>query len=142
MASHGVGHVAEAARLRAVAVDRQRLAGQRLLHEARDHHAVAAGLARADGVEQAKDRHRQPMLVVIRQRQELIHHLGGGIGPAIARGRAQHDVVVLAEGHALALAVDLRGRGDQHLGPVAQRSLEHRLRAHDVGLDGMHRAAG
>ena len=37
---HQVIHVAETARLRAVAVDRQRLAAQRLAHEVRQHPAI------------------------------------------------------------------------------------------------------
>src|SRR3954463_13278243 len=40
----GVVHVQEAAALAAVAVDRQVLAGERLAHEARQHHPVLAGL--------------------------------------------------------------------------------------------------
>ena len=52
--AHGVGDVAERARLRPVAVHLERLAGQRPLDEARDHHPVLAALPRADGVEQAR----------------------------------------------------------------------------------------
>ena len=42
-----VADVGEAARLRAVAEDGDRLAGERLPDERRDDHAVLAGLARA-----------------------------------------------------------------------------------------------
>ena len=51
--AHGVLDVAEAARLEAVAVDREALPVECLLHEAGDDHAVTPGLARADGVEEA-----------------------------------------------------------------------------------------
>ena len=44
--AHRVGDVAEAARLRAVAVDLERPARQRALDETRDHHPVLAALSR------------------------------------------------------------------------------------------------
>ena len=55
-----VADVSERARLPAVAVDGDRLACERLLHEVRDHHAVPAGLPRAHRVEQPHDDDRQP----------------------------------------------------------------------------------
>jgi hypothetical protein len=57
-AAHDVADVREAARLRAVAVDEDRVVTQRLLHEARQHHAVRAVLARSAGVEATDDDHR------------------------------------------------------------------------------------
>ena len=48
-------HVAEAARLVAVAVDLERLVRERGAHEAGDDHPVLAALPRADGVEEARD---------------------------------------------------------------------------------------
>src|SRR2546430_117607 len=52
---HRVVHMQEAARLRAIAIDRERLAGERLAHEPGEYHPVLAGLARAHRVAQAND---------------------------------------------------------------------------------------
>src|SRR3954471_14914192 len=67
----GVVDVQEAARLRAVAVDSERLACQRLADEARHHHAVLAGLARTDGVEQADDDVLSAQLPVVAECEDL-----------------------------------------------------------------------
>lgn len=137
---HSILDVQEAAGLSPVPVHAQELIPQRLPDEAGDDHAVTAGLPGSDGVEQAEDHDGQAFFVVIGQRQELIHHFGGRVGPAAAAGRAQDHVVVLAEGDGVALAVDFGGGGDEHPGAVAQSGFEDRLGAHDIGLDGVHRA--
>src|SRR5208282_504732 len=53
---------------------------------------------------------------------------------------AEHQVVVFAEGHARALAIDLRGGGNDHLLALLVGVLEHQLGAVHVGLDGVDRA--
>jgi hypothetical protein len=66
----------------ALAVDGQRLVPQGLADEARNHHAVTPGLARADGVEKPTDNHRQLLVPEIRQRKKLVHGFGRSIAPA------------------------------------------------------------
>ena len=78
-----VADVGEAAGLRAVAEDGDRLARQRLPHERRDHHPVLARLPRAHRVEQPDDDHRQLALLPVGQRQELVDHLAAGVGPPV-----------------------------------------------------------
>src|SRR5439155_20380542 len=73
--SDDICDVAEAAHLAPVAVDRKRLARERLADEARHDHSVAPSLARAHGVEQAHDRDRQAALPPVGHRQELVDRL-------------------------------------------------------------------
>ena len=128
--------MAEAAGLLAVAVDLDRLAGERALDEARDDHAVHAGLARADGVEQARDDAVEAALVRVGEREELVHRLRVGVGPAALGGRAVDPAVGLAQRALLAVvAVDLAGRRDQHALAEAVAVVEHDLGALDVGDD-------
>src|SRR5262245_42987596 len=74
-----VGDVAERARLRAVTVYLDRLAGERALDHARDHHPVAAALPRPDGVEQPHDHRVEAALEVVREREVLVHRLRVGV---------------------------------------------------------------
>ena len=53
---NAIAHVAEAARLLAGAVDGDGLIGESLADKIRKHHAVAARLPRADGIEEPGDR--------------------------------------------------------------------------------------
>ena len=94
---HDVPDVGEAARLRAVAEDRDRLAGERLAHEVRNHHPVLAGLPGPDGIEEPHDDDGQLPFLPVGQRQELVDHLAAGVRPAVLGGRAEHEVGVLAE---------------------------------------------
>ena len=131
--AHGVGDVAERARLRPVAVHLDRLAGQRPLDEARDHHPVLAALPRADGVEQADDHRVEPALEVVREREVLVHRLRVGVQPALLRRRPVDAAVAFLERALLAVvAVDLGARGDQD--PLAELAAvaEHRLGSLDV----------
>ena len=137
--AHHVADVGEAAQLPAVTVHRQRLAAQGLPHERRDDHAVLAGLARADRIEEPDDHHRQAAFLVVGQRQELVDRLAAGIGPAMLVGRAHHQVRVLAEREVGALAVDLRRRRDHHQPLLLAGLAQHDLGAVDVGLDRGHR---
>ena len=138
-AADDVGDVAEAARLRAVAVDGDRLARQALPHEVRDHHAVAAGLARPDGIEEARDDHRQLLLFPVGQRQELVDRLAARVGPAVFRRRSHHEVGVFAEGHGRALAVDLGRRRDDDQLLLLVGVPQHDFGAVHVGLDRVDR---
>ena len=132
--------VAEAARLRAVAVHGDRLARQRLPHEVRDHHAVAAGLARPHGVEEAHD--DRPAASVSFQyasaRNSSIALLQAyaqrcfGVGPSTRSASS-------LEGHVGALAVHLGGRRDDDQLLLLVRVLEHDLGAVHVGLDRVDR---
>ena len=133
-----VADVGEAALLRAVAEHRDRLALQRLAHEGRHHHAVLPGLARSHGVEEPHHDHRLLGLFPVGQRQELVERLAAGIGPAVPGRRAHHQVGVLAERDVNALAVDLRGGGDEHQLLLLRSMPEDDLGAVHVGLDRVH----
>ena len=122
--------VAEAARLVPVAVDLDRRVRERALDEARDHHSVLPALARADGVEEADDDGVEAALLVVREREELVHRLRVGIRPAPDRGRPVDPARVLIERKLFPMvAVDLRGRCDQHALLEAVAVVEHDLRA-------------
>ena len=131
--SDRVRDVAEAAALRAVAVDLERTPGERGLHEARHDHPVLAALARPDGVEEPDDHAVEPALLVVGEREELVHRLRVRVGPAPLRRRPVDAARVLHEGHVVArVAVDLRGRRDEHPLAEAVAELEHGLGALDV----------
>jgi hypothetical protein len=66
-----IGHVAEAPRLRAVAVDRHRLAAQSLRDEVRDDAPVVQPHPRAVRVEDAHDPGLDAVRAVIRHRERL-----------------------------------------------------------------------
>ena len=93
---HDVADVGEAAGLGAVAEDGQRLPAQRLADQVGHHHAVAAGLPRADGVEQPHDGHLQARLAPVGVREGLVDALGRGVGPPGFQRRTQDPVGVLA----------------------------------------------
>jgi hypothetical protein len=131
--------MAEAARLAAVAVDLERRVRERARDEARDHHPVLAALARADGVEEPDDHAVETALLVVREREELVHRLRVGVRPAPLRRRAVHAARVLGERRLLAVvAVDLGGRGDEHPLAEAVAVLEHGLRPLDVRDERVH----
>src|SRR4029079_7551588 len=79
--------MAEGARLRAVAVNLDRVAGERALDEARDHHSVAAALAWPDVMEEPHDDRVESALEVVREREVLVHRLRVGVEPALLGGR-------------------------------------------------------
>ena len=134
-----VAHVAEAAGLVPVAEDGDGLAGEGLADEGGDDHAVAAGLARADGVEEAGDDDGQAPLAGVRQGEELVDGLGAGVAPPALVGGADDEVVVLPAGLHLALAVDLGRRGEEDVLLLLRRVLQDHLGRLQVGLDGAHR---
>ena len=137
---HRVATWHEAAPLGPVAVHGDRLLGERLVDEPRDHHPVAPGLARPDRVEQARDDRRQPALAPVGDRQELVERLRARVRPPAEARRTHQQVAVLAERHPLALAVDLARRRDEHRPAPPRRLREDDLGAVDVGLDRPHRA--
>ena len=123
--------VAEASRLRAVAVDRERLPEDRLRDETRDHHPVRARLPGADRVEEPSDDDRDLALAPVRERQVLVDRLRRRVRPARDRSRAEHAIgqLVHLPGR---LPVHL-GRGrDEHLLAVAVDGVEDDLRPADV----------
>ncbi len=133
-------HVAEAARLVPVAEDLEPAAAERGADEARDHHPVAAALARADGVEEADDHAVEPALLVVGEREELVHRLRVGVGPAALRRRPVDAAGALVERRlVLVVAVDLRGRGDQDALAEAVALVEHVLGALHVRHERAHR---
>src|SRR5690606_7145660 len=90
-------HVAEAASLRAVAIDGNRLAGQRLANEPGDDHAILTGLAWTDGIEQPYDHNWQAGFVPVSQPEEFVESLGTGISPAAGGGGTDQAVAVFPE---------------------------------------------
>src|SRR5207253_2041235 len=73
--AHEVIDVTEAARLRAVAIDSERAAGERLHDEVADDATVVRIHARSVGVEDARDAHVEPATL-------KVHHQG--LGAALA----------------------------------------------------------
>ena len=113
---------------------------KRALDEPRDDHAVLAALARPDGVEEADDHAVEPALGVVGEREELVHRLRVGIGPAPLRGRPVDAPRGLLERKLFAMvAVDLRGRGDEDALAELGAVLEHDLRPLQVRDERVHR---
>ena len=110
--------VAEAARLRAVAEDRDRPVGERLAQEGRDGAPVVRAHPRAVGVEDPHDRRVDALLAVVGHRQRL----GVALGLVVDAARADRvDVAPVGLGLRvdLRVAVDLAGREDQEARAVA-----------------------
>ena len=129
----------ETARLRAVAIDRDRLAAQRLADKTRHDHPVLPRLPRADRVEEAADRHRKLRLHPVGQREEFVHRLRAGVAPAAAACRAHHGIVVFAERDLAAFAVDFRRGGQKERAAIARAAFQHDFRAADDAFDRPHR---
>src|SRR5579864_5248418 len=77
--------VAEAASLIAVSIDLDLGPGERPFDEAWDNHAVRPCLPGPDCVEEAHDHGLEAELLVICEREELVHRLGIRICPALLR---------------------------------------------------------
>src|SRR5581483_8943691 len=132
--------VAETTRLRPVSVDLERAAGKRGCHEARDDHPVLAALPRADRVEEPHDDAVETALLVIREREELVHRLRLGVRPAARGRRPVHARAPFRERLRLApVAVHLRGGGDEDALAEAVAVIEHVLGALDVRHERVHR---
>ena len=130
--------IAERARLLAVAVDRDVLAAQ-AWHDEIGHHAAVVGVhARAVGVEDAHHLDAQPVLAAIVEKQRF----GAALALVVAGARPDRiDVAPVFFGLRMhgGIAIDLRGRGLQDLGPSALGEAEHVDRADDAGLGRLHR---
>ena len=135
---HQIVHVAEGARLLALAVDRDRLSAERLGDEVRHHAAVVRLHPRPVGVEDANDLDPQVVLAAVVEEQRLAHALG----LVVAGPWAQHvDVaaIILALGVLVGVAVDL-GRGRlQDLGARALGEPQHVDRPQHARLRGLDR---
>ena len=112
---HRVAHIAERTRLRAVAEDSERLAGQGLLDEAREDESVIAGLTRPDCVEEPRHSHLQAVLLAVGHGLDFVGQLAQRVTGEPALARQIDQLVVLAEIAAVRMAVDRRTRGDDHL---------------------------
>ena len=133
MPSHQVGDVAEAARLLAVAEDRDVLVAQRLAHERRHRAAVVQAHARAVGVEDADDLRVDPVVAVVGHR----HRFGEALGLVVDAARADR-VDVAPVGFLLRvlerIAVDLGGRGDDEPRVLRLGQAERLVRAERADL--------
>ena len=76
MSANEIRHIAEASRLRSIAVECQRLLLQRLNDEVRDHSPVAGSHARAVGIENPDDARVEPMMTPVCQRHRFRKALG------------------------------------------------------------------
>src|SRR5208337_3605613 len=128
--------VAEATGLRAITVNFNRSLIDGALHKIGQNHAIAARLARANGVEEARHNDRLFFLFPVGESEKFVEGLGGGIAPTPLGGRAKNEVGVLMERHLGVLAVDLGGRGNQKELLFLAGSFEDELRAVDIGFDG------
>src|SRR5688572_10327845 len=100
--------MAKASGLFSVSINPEGFTGSGSGDEARKNHAVATGLAWADGIEQSGDDDRQATFAREGQSHELVHQLRTGIAPAQVRGRTNEQIVVFGKRFLLALAIDLR----------------------------------
>ena len=136
----GVADVAEAAGLFAVAIDADGRVVEGGLHEIGQDHAVAAGLARTDGVEQAHDDDGKLLFFPVREREKFIESLGGGVTPAAFGGGPENEVGVFVERHVGIFAVDFGSGSGKNEFAFFAGGFQDPLRAVDVGFDGAHRA--
>ena len=137
-AADEVVDVAEAARLRPVAVDGQRLVRERLAHEGRDRPPVVRPHARAVRVEDPDDRRVDALLVVVRHRQRL----GVALRLVVDASRADRvDVppVRLLLRMLLRIAVDLARGGEQEARALELRQPERVVGAVRADLERVQR---
>jgi len=132
-------HKTETARLFAVAENFQRLVPFRRRDEARQHHAVAAGLARADGIEQPRDGDGQVFLARVGQREKFVRELGAGVALARMSRRPDEQIVLLAELRLGALAVNFRGGSQQQRRGIFGGGTQQHLRLMKAGFQNMQR---
>src|SRR5438045_305689 len=104
----------EAPRLDTTAVDGEVVVVQSLTDKTWKHHAVGAGLPRPNGVEEPDDGCVDAEAATVAVDQCLAVALGYRVGPPSLGGRANDEVIVLAQRAAGMLAVDLGGRAEQH----------------------------
>src|SRR6185437_16194218 len=80
-----VADVTKTAALFSVAVNGDRTARERLLHECRNDHAVLSGLSWSDRVEEPHDDRRQLLLAPVSQSEKLVDRFRACITPAAFR---------------------------------------------------------
>ena len=138
-AGHHVVHIAERAGLAAVAVDRDRLAGERLRDEVRHHAAVLRVHVRAVGVEDA----HQPAVEALFAPVGHDQCLAEAFALVVASARADRvDIAPVGFGLRVdqRVAVGFRGRCEQEAGAVAGGQLQQvmgaeAVRQHDLQGD-------
>ena len=138
MPSTSSDDVAEAARLRAVAVDRERLAAQRLHDEVRDDAAVARPHARAVGVEDADDARVDAVVAVVRHRDRLGEALRLVVDAARADGVHVAPVVLRLRMHER-IAVHLGRRREEEARALRLGEAERVVRAERADLERLDR---
>ncbi len=136
---HDVCDMAEAPALLAVIIDRDRLARKRVLDETRHDHAVLSGLTRPDGIEKPDHDDGKLRLPVMRERQKFVRGLRIRIRPTTDGGRPHDAVVIFAERHLRALAVDLARRCHENPPPITAAGIKDSGRAADDCLNGLDR---
>src|SRR5258707_3031846 len=132
--------MAETADLVAAAVNGERFTGQGLPGEPGNAHAVPAGLARPNGVEEPDDNGFEAAFATVGINEALVDGFGLGVAPPRFERRAHDAVVILAEPGLGALAVDLAGRGGEEDRAVARRGVDDVLRAVNVGAQALEGA--
>ena len=110
----GVADETEGPGLCAVAKDPQWVVGPGGGQEPRQHHAVAAGLSRADRVEESRDDDRQAAFPRIGQGQELVHQLRARVAPPADVRRPDQQIVLLRQTGLRVFPIHLGRRGQQH----------------------------
>ena len=105
------------------------------LHEIGQHHAVAAGLPRSHGVEEAHHDDRLLFLLPIGERQKFVERLGSRVAPAALRRGAEDQVGIFVERHLGVLPVDFGSGGQQNKLLFLPSGFEDQLRAVDIGLN-------
>lgn len=136
-----VADVGEGTGLLAGAVDGKVGSGEGVREETRHDHAVASGLARADGVEEACGKSGDAAFMPVGEGEELVDDLAGGVAPARLGGGAEEEIVVFAKGGARAFAVDLGGGGDDDFSFAGSCRFEDAFGAVDVIGNGFDRGA-
>jgi len=138
--AHQVRHVLKGARLRAVAVHRQRLATQRLHDEVGYHAPIVRVHARPEGVEDAHDADGHAVLA----RVAVAERLAKPLALVVARPRAHRvhvSPIVLRLRVVLRVAVHLGGGREQQARPVALGELQHVSCAFAIRLNRAHHIA-
>jgi hypothetical protein len=137
-AADEVRDLLEGARLRALALNRERLALERLDDEVRDDAAVVRVHARAKRVEDARDAHLNALLL----RLDVAERLRDALALVLAGARAPRvDVapVALRLRVDFRVALDFRSGGEEKARLDALREAEHVERAHRADLDRLDR---
>ena len=134
-----IRYIGETARLQPITLDREGLILECLADKPGDHHTVSTSLAWADGVEETHNDNREPILLGVRQTQELVHSFGCCVGPPAARCWSHQPVVILSEWYLDAFTINLGCRCQKDFALVAFCGREDCLSPHDICTDCVHR---